>query len=107
MEHEGDGQAAKDAAIEEEAIAHEQGEKAKKEKKQWAKPCTQNPVVVINAATIATVSLLLMIGVYKKRQAGALTWKLVGGWTAGLMAFGTADYFASRYGIPVLRLRKR
>jgi len=106
MEHERDGQAAKDAAIEAEAIAHEKEEKAKKEKKQGANPYTKNPIVVINAASIASVAVLLMIGAYKKRQAGALTWKLVGLWTAGLMAFGTADYFASRYGIPVLRLRE-
>ena len=104
MEHERDDQAAKDAAME--AIAREKEEKARKEKKQGANPYTKNPVIVINAASIASVAVLLMVGAYKKRQAGALTWGLVGYWTAGLMAFGTADYFASRYGIPVLPLRK-
>lgn len=104
MEHERDDQAAKDAAVEEEAIAHEQEEKAKKGKKQGAIPYTQNTVVVINAVSVASASLLLMAGAYKKRQAGTLTWKLMGFWTAGLVAFGAADYFASRYGILVLWL---
>ncbi|KAG0635358.1 hypothetical protein HOY80DRAFT_893204 [Tuber brumale] len=97
MELEGDAQAANDTAIEEEAIAHEQEEKAKKEKKQGAKPCPGNPVVAINTISVVGVSILLMIGAYKKHQAGSLTWKLVGFWTVGLAAFGTADYFVSSY----------
>jgi len=90
-------QDAKDTTIEEEAITHEQEEKRKKEKKQGVKTYCRNPVVAINAFSVAGVSVLLMIGAYKKRQAGALTWKLVGFWAAGLAAFGTADYFLSSY----------
>jgi len=97
MEHERDDQAAKDVAVEEEAIAHEQEEKAKKGKKQGANPYTQNPIIIINAVSIASASVLLMAGAYKKRQAGTLSWKLVGLWTAGLAAFGAADYFVSSY----------
>ncbi|PWW73952.1 hypothetical protein C7212DRAFT_329583 [Tuber magnatum] len=97
IELEGDAQDAKGVAIEEEAIAHEQAEKAKKERKQGANPCAGNPIVAINAISVAGVSVLLMIGACKKRQAGALTWKLVGFWTAGLAAFGVADYFVSSY----------
>ena len=104
MEHERDDQAAKDAAVEEEAVAHEQEEKAKEGKKQGANPYTQNPIIVINAVSIASASVLLMVGAYKKRQAGKLSWKLVGLWTAGLAAFGAADYFVSRYGILILWL---
>lgn len=97
IELEGDVQAAKDAAIEEEAVAHEQEEKAKKEKGLGAKYFAGNPIAVINAASVAGVSVLLLVGAYKKRQAGALTCKLVGVWAAGLAAFGTADYFVSSY----------
>jgi len=96
IELERDAQDAESVAIEEEAIAHEQGEKAKKDKKQGVEHFG-NPVVAINAISVAGALVLLVIGAFKKRQAGALTWKLVGFWTAGLAAFGTADYFVSSY----------
>ncbi|RPA94113.1 hypothetical protein L873DRAFT_1814837 [Choiromyces venosus 120613-1] len=96
IEFENEAQAAKDAAVEEEAIAHEQEEKEKK-KKQEAKSYAENPIVAINAVTVAGLSALLMIGAYKKHQAGALTCKLVGLWTVGLAAFGAADFYVSSY----------
>lgn len=53
-----------------------------------------------NAIGVVGLSLLLVVGGYKKYQAGQLSWKVVGLWAAGLSALGTGDFFLSRYVTP-------
>lgn len=57
----------------------------------------QNPIVLANAVTVAAVSAVLGFIGFKKHQAGQLSWKVVGVWSAFVAAFGTADYFLSRF----------
>jgi hypothetical protein len=98
---EGETQEAKEAALEGEAAAgkEEKAEKVEKaEKGKGAcKSCGEHPLIAANAASIAGLSLLVLFGAYKKYQAGQLTWKAVGLWSAGVAVFGVADFFASRY----------
>lgn len=56
----------------------------------------QNPIVA-NAVIVAAVSAVLGFTGFKKHQAGQLSWKVVGVWSAFVAAFGTADYFVSRF----------
>lgn len=50
---------------------------------------------------MATVSAVLGFIGFKKHQVGQLSWKVVGLGSAFVAAFGTADYFVSRFvGIP-------
>lgn len=57
----------------------------------------QNPIVLANAITVAAVSAVLGFTGFKKHQAGQLSWKVVGLGSAFVAAFGTADYFLSRF----------
>lgn len=57
----------------------------------------QNPIVLANAVTVAAVSAVLGFTGFKKHQAGQLSWKVIGLGSAFVAAFGTADYFLSRF----------
>lgn len=57
----------------------------------------QNPIVLANAITVAAVSAALGIFGFRKHQAGQLSMKVVGLGAAFAAAFGTADYFVSRF----------
>lgn len=57
----------------------------------------QNPIVLANAITVAAVSAVLGFTGFKKHQAGQLSWKVIGLGSAFVAAFGTADYFLSRF----------
>lgn len=46
---------------------------------------------------MATVSAVLGFIGFKKHQAGQLSWKAVGLGSAFVAAFGTVDYFVSRF----------
>lgn len=80
-------------------------EAAKKQKKADKTPGSssslssqfQNPIVLANAITVAAVSAVLGFTGFRKHQAGQLSWKVVGVWSGFVAAFGTADYFLSRF----------
>jgi len=71
--------------------------KGAEKKRVTVKAYVENPVVAANAIGVVGLSLLLVIGGYKKYQAGQLTWKVVGLWAAGLSVLGTGDFFISSF----------
>ncbi|KAA8906655.1 hypothetical protein FN846DRAFT_948274 [Sphaerosporella brunnea] len=90
--------AAEDAAA---AAAEDAAEKQKKapksEKKATAKSLVSNPICQGNGALLAILSVVLGVGVYRKHQAGQLTWKLVAYSAVGVAAFLGADFAVSSW----------
>ncbi|TGZ77261.1 hypothetical protein EX30DRAFT_398675 [Ascodesmis nigricans] len=96
LEQEAKRKSAEEEARKATAEAH-LAKKRKKSAKTKAKEISNSPVLLINSLLVtATAGVLGWMG-YKKYQAGQLTWKVVGMWTAGVAGVTAADYFISSF----------
>jgi len=93
-----------DAVAEEEEIAREKAQSAKKKVKevgrkaeQKAEDYAQNPVYATNAVLSTILAIAVGVNAYNKYKVGRLSWKLVGIYTGTIAAYGALDFYATRY----------
>ncbi|KAL7271326.1 hypothetical protein RUND412_005934 [Rhizina undulata] len=71
--------------------------KSKKHGKETIKSFAENPILAVNAATVAVLVAGVGCAAWRKAKVGELSWGFVGLWGAGVAAFGIADYALSTY----------